>query len=186
MLVQESLSPETIEIIDRSDNAADVIARLSAKVSSVLGIEPDVVERATLDRERSRTTAFTNGAAIPHCRLPGLERFAVGLMILRQSVRWDNEGHAVDTVMLIAGPSDNVSDHLRILANSSQLLDSSALRAKLKSAPDAEAAYRLMEKAEEVVEQRRSREGMLRELRRDEHNGAAGDILAEVVAKFEW
>ena len=186
MLVQHNLSPNAIEIADHVENAAEVISRLSENVAAELGIERDVVERAVLDRERARTTAFANGAAIPHCRLSHLKQFAIGLMILQQPVRWDNEGHAVDTVMLIAGPTENVSDHLRILANSSQLLDSAALRAKLKQAPNPAAALELMAAAEEAVEARRSRDGMLRELRRDQENGTERDPLAEVAARFDW
>ena len=184
MLVHESLSPENIVIADNAENAGGIIAQLSEKIAAALGIERETIENAIHAREQSRTTAFANGAAIPHCRLDGLEQFGIAMMILRQSIRWDNEGHAVDTVLMISGPVNNVSDHLRILANSSQLLDSRALRAKLKSAPNAESAYKLMQAAEQVVEQRRSKEGMLRELRSEQANG--GDYLSEVAEDFEW
>ena len=184
MLVEESLSGETIEISDTANNATDVISRLSDKLAGILEVDREVIERAVLTREQARTTAFTNGAAIPHCRLPDLKRFGIAMMILRQPIRWDNEGHAVDTVMLIAGPSKNVPDHLRILANSSQLLDSPALRAKLKQAPDNGSAYKLMVAAEQAVERRRSEEGMLRELRKDQANGT--DHLSGVVRDFDW
>jgi len=39
---------------------------------------------------------------------------------------------------------------------------------------------------EEAVEARRSRDGMLRELRRDQENGTERDPLAEVAARFDW
>lgn len=184
MLVKESLSPETIEIVDAADNAEAIIRTMSGKVATLLDIERTVVEKAVLDRERARTTAFHNGAAIPHCRLPRLKRFGIGLMVLRKPVRWDNEGHAVDTVMMIVGPSENVSDHLRVLANGSQLLDSPSIRGKIKTAPDAGSVYRVMAAAEEFLEQRRSQLGMLRELRRDDDNG--GDYLSEVAQQFTW
>ncbi len=184
MLVEDSLSPGTIEIADTAANAGEVIARLSDKLADRLELGSEIVERAVLTREQTRTTAFTNGAAIPHCRLSELEKFGIAMMILRKPIRWDNEGHAVDIVMMIAGPSKNVPEHLRILANSSQLLDSSALRAKLKQAPDPAAAYKLMVVAEQAVEQRRSQEGMLRELHRDQANGV--DYLSKTVDEFKW
>ena len=126
MLVKENLSADTIEILDSAENATAVIERLCSKLAPRLEVETDVIARAVLERERARTTAFANGGAVPHCRLPGLKRFGIAIMILRQPVRWDNEGHAVDIVILIAGPSENVSGHLRVLANSSQFLDSPA------------------------------------------------------------
>ena len=173
-----------IAIAERAENAADVIARLSEKLAALLAVHAETIQQAILDRERTRTTALANGAAIPHCRMPALSRFGIAVMVLQQPVRWDDNGHTVDTVVMIAGPSENVPGHLRILANSSQLLDSPGLRSKLKRAPDARSAYDLIAAAEEAVEHRRSQEGMLRELRRDQENGA--DYLSTVAEKFDW
>ncbi len=186
MLVQQSLTPQTIAITDGAENVSTVIGEMAESLLALLKVNRATIERAMLERERVRSTAFANGAAIPHCRLPGLDRFGLAVRILRQPVRWDHEGRAVDCVMMIAGPSDQVSEHLRILANCSQLLDSEALRAKLKRSPDAQSAYELIAAAEEAVETRRSREGMLRELRRDQENGARPDPLAEVAGRFDW
>lgn len=184
MLVEQSLSTEAILIVDQVENSSSVLSALSEKVAHVLSVDSDHIERAVSDRERARTTAFPNGSAVPHCRLPGLKRFGMGMMILGQPVRWDNEGHAVDTVILIVGPSENVSDHLRILANCSRLLDSPAVRGKLKQAPNPEAVYALMTAAEAAIEQRRSREGVLRELRPEA--GQAQDELRDVAERLEW
>ena len=185
MLVREGLTPESIIIAEGAESAAQVISQLCSELAGRLGVDRTVLQRAVMDRERARTTAFSNGAAIPHCRLPGLRRFGIAMMILRQSVRWDAEGRAVDTIMLITGPTDQVSDHLRILANCSQLLDSRALRQKLRSAPDPASAYELLSAAEAAVEERRSQDGLLREIRKDE-SGTQKDYLAEVAARFPW
>ena len=107
------------------------------------------------------------------------------MAILKKPIIWDEEEHAVDVVLMIAGPSKNVPAHLRILANSSQLLDSQTLRAKLKQAPDGKAAYELISAAEEAIEERRSQTGMLREVRKDQENGS-GDFLAEIANRFKW
>ena len=184
MLIEDSLSAETIEIVETCENTAAAIARLSIKLSKTLGMDAAAIERAVLARETTHTTAFANGAAIPHCRLLELTQFGIGLMVIRKPIHWDNEGHAVNTVLMIAGPSQNVPDHLRILANSSQLLDSQALRARLKEAPSPAGAYSLVVAAERAVEQRRSEQGMLRELHKDQANGV--DYLSEVLADFQF
>lgn len=184
MLIADSLSPEQIEIAETAENAADVIGKLSIRIAAALNVETQLIEDATLAREQTRTTAFRNGAAIPHCRLDELNDFGIAMMILKKPIRWDNEGHAVDTVMMLAGPSKQIPDQLRILANSSQLLNSSALRNKLKQAPNAEGACKLMVAAETAVEKKRSEEGLLRELHRDQ--GDSVDQLTEVVEGFEW
>jgi PTS system nitrogen regulatory IIA component len=184
VLVRDSLSPQTVFIADTASSAAEVISRLAGELAALLSVDRDVLQRAVMERERARTTAFSNGAAIPHCRLPGLRRFGIAVMILHQPVRWDNDGRPVDTIMMIAGPTDQVSDHLRILANSSQLLDSKAVRGKLKTAPDANAAYELLSSAEAAVEQRRTQDGMLREIRKED--SAPADYLSQVAQRFNW
>jgi nitrogen PTS system EIIA component len=184
VLVHQCLSTESIVIFPKAENSAEVVKKLSGRLATLLGVDQQEIENAVWNREKARSTAFANGAAIPHCRLNGLKQFGIALLILQQPIRWDNEGHAVDTILMIAGPADAVSQHLRILANTSQLLDSHALRNKLKQAPNPEAAYELISAAEETVEKRRSEHGIMRELHRDHlHNG---DYLEEVADKFNW
>ena len=184
MLIEENLSPEDIVIADRATNTADIIQRLAARIAKRLDVDRATIEEAVATRERARTTAFTNGAAIPHCRLSELTRFGIAMMILRKPVRWDRQGHAVDIILMIAGPARNIPEQLRILANSSQVLDSLAIREKLKQAPDAEAVCKLMIAAEQAVEDRRASEGVLRELHPDQSDTA--DHLADVADKFKW
>lgn len=185
VLLQESLSAETIEILPAAENVSDVVRRLSQRVAGLTGLNADRIEQAVLDRERTRSTAFSNGAALPHCRLPELSRFVTGLAVLRKALRWDAEGHAVDTVLLIAGPVAAVSDHLRILANGSQVLDSPSVHSKLRTAPDAASACELVVAAEEAIEHRRSNMGVLPEVRRDAKDEDR-DYLRAVAEKFSW
>jgi nitrogen PTS system EIIA component len=185
VLIRESLAPENVEIVDGAETPEAVIRRLAEALAAKMRLDPAAIERAVMLREQARSTAFNNGAAIPHCRLPAIDRFAAALMVIHEPLQWDSQGRSVDTVMMIIGPTERVSDHLRILANSSQLLDSRSVRAKLRTAPDPQSAYALLAAAEKVIEQRRSREGMLGEIRKDEP-GARTDFLAETAAQFNW
>jgi mannitol/fructose-specific phosphotransferase system IIA component (Ntr-type) len=184
VLIRNSLSPETIEILKTSTDASAVIHRLAERLARLGKLEPGRIERGALDRERTRTTAFANGAALPHCRLGEMSRFLAALAILRKPVQWDAEGHAVDRVLLIAGPLTAVSDHLRILANGSQILDSEAVHGKLLAAPDPHSAYELVAAAEEAIETRRAHMGVLTEVRRDAFGEK--DYLRGVAEQFGW
>lgn len=184
MLIAESLSPENVILCETAISTTDVIRQLAGKLAKRLGQDRTTIEEAVIARERARTTAFTNGAAIPHCRLAELDRFGIAMMILKKPVRWDSQGHSVDIIMMIAGPSQHIPEQLRILSNSGQVLDSPAIRTKLKRSPDAKAICELMAAAEKAVEARRARDGVLRELRRDQLDSA--DYLAEVADTFEW
>jgi nitrogen PTS system EIIA component len=185
LLVRDQLTEDSIFIVPQSSGATDVIARLCTALAKRMAIDAGVLQRAVAERERARTTAFTNGAAIPHCRLPGLRRFGAAMMILKSPVQWDASGRSVDTVLLIVGPADHVSDHLRILANASQLLDSAAVRAKLAGAPDPASAYAVISAAEQALEQRRSEQGLLQEVRKEPRTPGQ-DQLGESVKGFNW
>ena len=186
MLIQQALSPEAILLTPTTVTRNELIAQMCERLASDLRTARATIQRAVLDREAVRTTALPNQAAIPHCRLPDLGRFGISLAVLNDTMQWDDDGQKVDVVLMIAGPAKSVSDHLRILANSSQLLDSNALRAKLKRAPDARSAHELIAAAEEVIEQRRSQDGVLREIRNDAGSGRPADALADVANRFDW
>ncbi len=185
MLLKNGLSTQAIVLLESADSAAQVIGLLAARMADRPAIHAERIEQAVLERERTRTTAFSNGAALPHCRLPDLPRFIIGLAILRKPVRWDTEGHAIDTVLMVAGPAQAISDHLRILANASQLLDSASVHARLRTAPDADSAYALLIAAEEAIEQRRALLGALTEVRRNVE-GEDRDHLRAVAERFIW
>ena len=185
VLISQNLSPETIELARRVDTAEDAIKLLSARLAPLLPVDRTAIERAVISRERARTTALPNGAAIPHCRRPGRRRFGCALLVLAAPVRWDHEGHCVDVVLMIVGPAENVSDHLRILANSSRLLDSPTLRARLKTAPGPAQAHELITAAERAIESRRQETGTAHDSG-DRLHSRADDYLAEVANRFNW
>jgi mannitol/fructose-specific phosphotransferase system IIA component len=73
ILIHHSLSSESVFDFGPGCDGAEAIGQLARPWQHPPGVEPEMIERAVLEREASRTTAFANGAAIPHCRLPGLD-----------------------------------------------------------------------------------------------------------------
>jgi len=183
MLIHEGLSPHTILLKESPADADAALARMAGPLARELGVKVQLVRDEVIARERVRSTAVAAGAAIPHCRLTGISRFGVALLTADPPIRWDALGHSVDLVLMITGPRDAVSDHLRILANASRLLSSPAFRDRLRSAEKPEQVIRLVRVAEEVIEQQRHRDGMLGEI-----GGAAGDPgeLEAAIAHLKW
>ena len=99
----------------------------------------DVVSTA-LDREKLGSTGVGNGVALPHARLPGLDRIYTAFARLSDPIDFDAiDGRPVDLVCLILAPLDDGGAYLRNLAQVSRLLRRADLRQRLRSAPDAEA-----------------------------------------------
>jgi len=185
MLISQALGSDSILLRARFSDAVEAIGRLSELAAARLGEDASVVRKAVLDREATRSTALPNGSAVPHCRLAGRSRFAVALATLAEPLIWDQRGNEVDTIVLIASPEDRVADHMRILANSTQMLDSTAFREKLRSAPSAQHAYELVRAAESIIEERRSQLGVLREMQTASRSEQV-DELVELVEAVCW
>lgn len=91
-----------------------------------------------LEREKLGTTGVGRGIAIPHGKLPGLDRI-VGLVArLETPVDFDAvDGAPVDLVFLLLAPEGAGAEHLRMLARVSRLLRDKAVVDRLRETPDA-------------------------------------------------
>jgi nitrogen PTS system EIIA component len=184
MLIQDALSEDAVELISSPATTARILQRVAGRLATDMGLIEREILDAVLQREQSRSTALPCGAAIPHCRLPGLQRFGAGVAVLHDPIAWDRAGNQVDVVLMLVGPSSSVPDHLHLLANSTQILANPQIREKLRTAPDAASARLLLVAAEDAVERRRSSDGMLHDVRGGQEQHP--DDLADVARRFDW
>ena len=88
------------------------------------------------ERERISTTAIGEGVAIPHGKLPGLDRIFGRLCAqLRQastSIRLD--GGPTHLFFVLIAPENAAADHLKALARISRLLKDESFRHRLMAA----------------------------------------------------
>jgi PTS system nitrogen regulatory IIA component len=85
------------------------------------------------------------GVAVPHARLPALDR-VVGLFVtLAKPVDYDAvDRRPVDLVFTLLAPEEAGAEHLRALARVSRTLRDAEICAKLRSATEASALYALL------------------------------------------
>jgi nitrogen PTS system EIIA component len=87
------------------------------------------------DRESLSSTGIGDGIAIPHCRIPNVSDFVVGMITLEEAVDFDSvDGKKVSIAAFIVGPESNVTDHPRILSGLSMRLSSPEGRKRILSA----------------------------------------------------
>ena len=122
-----------------------VLKELSQQAAAMLGIEPQHLLDALLERERLGTTGIGHGIAIPHARLAGLDRL-VGLFArLEQPVDFESlDDQPSDLIFLLLAPDSADADSLKALARISRVLRDPALRQRLRQEGDREAVYRLL------------------------------------------
>lgn len=138
----------TIEAVESGFPAANkkaLFQHLAAAASRLTGLPNKAILAALNEREKTGSTGFGGGAAIPHGKVEGLER--VFGYFLRPSAPVDYhavDGLPVDLVFLLLSPPDAGVDHLKALASVSRTCRDLQTLAKLRGARSKDALFALL------------------------------------------
>jgi nitrogen PTS system EIIA component len=122
-----------------------VLKELSQQAAAALGIDPQQLLDALMERERLGTTGIGYGIAIPHARLHGLDRLVGRFARLEQPVDFESlDDQPSDLIFLLLAPDSADADSLKALARISRLLRDPGLRQRLRQERDRDAVYRLL------------------------------------------
>ena len=95
-----------------------------------------------LQREKLGTTAVGYGVAIPHGKLPKLEKLFGLFARLERPIDFEAmDGQPVDLIFLLLAPEGAGADHLKALARIARLLRDQDVAKKLRASRDAQAIY---------------------------------------------
>ncbi|MGE0829366.1 MAG: PTS sugar transporter subunit IIA [Hyphomonadaceae bacterium] len=112
-----------------------VIQTLVDAAAEAAGFDARWAFDAVLMRERLAGTGVGEGVAIPHARVPGLQRPMLAFARLEPAVDFDAlDGRPADLVFLLLAPADKGADHLKALARVSRALRRADVRERLRSA----------------------------------------------------
>src|SRR5689334_22685230 len=104
-------------------NKKGLFQQMVAAASKRTGISAKAIVAALNERERLGSTGFGGGVAIPHGKIPGLERMFGYFARLSQPISFDAvDKMPVDLVFLLLSPPDAGADHLKALASVSRAL----------------------------------------------------------------
>jgi len=88
-------------------------------------------------RERLGSTGLGDGCALPHARVPGLDRALAAFLRLDQGVDFDAPDHLpVDLVFGLLVPEDSTDEHLETLAIIAGIFADDRVRASVRSDED--------------------------------------------------
>src|SRR3954463_1733020 len=129
----------------RANNKKQVLQELAAKAAELTGQNERAVVEILLQRERLGSTAVGNGVAIPHGKLPSLNRLFGLFARLERPIDFEAlDGRAVDLVFLLLAPEGAGADHLKALARVARLLRDQDVAKKLRASRDAQAIYSVL------------------------------------------
>jgi nitrogen PTS system EIIA component len=144
--IADIIAPDGIILDLRSCHSKrQVLKELSQHAAAALGLDQQHLLDALMDRERLGTTGIGHGIAIPHARLPEIDRL-VGLFArLDQPVDFESlDDQPSDLIFLLLAPDSADADSLKALARISRVLRDPALRQRLRQERDREAVYRML------------------------------------------
>ncbi len=145
MPLRDLLSSDAVFPSLKVTNKKQVIQELSAKAAHLTGHDEREIFETLLRRERLGSTGVGGGVAIPHGKLPKLDRI-IGLFARTDSpVDFESlDGEPVDLIFLLLAPEAAGADHLKALARIARLLRDPEVAGKLRAARDADAVYALL------------------------------------------
>jgi len=145
MPLTELVAPNAVIPALKANTKKKVIQELAARAAKLSG----QAERAILDvlqqREKLGSTGVGNGVAIPHGKLPKLERLFGMFARLEKPVDFESmDGQPVDLIFLLLAPEAAGADHLKALARVARLLRDPDVARKLRDSRDADAIYNVL------------------------------------------
>ena len=145
MEINDLISSESVVANLKATSKKQVLQDLSRRASDVTGLQERTIFDIIMDRERLGTTGVGNGIAIPHGKLPNLERLHGVFARLEQPVDFQAiDERPVDLIFLLLAPESAGADHLKALAKISRILRDSGICEKLRGTDTSDALYAIL------------------------------------------
>jgi len=126
----------------KANSKKQLLQEMSAKAAALTGLPEREIFDVILQRERLGSTGVGNGIAIPHGKMPSLDKI-VGLFArLETPVDFEAlDDQPVDMVVLLLAPEGAGADHLKALSRIARIMRDADLVEKMRVTSDAEALY---------------------------------------------
>ena len=145
MIIADLITPQSVIANFRVSSKKQALQELAKKAASLVGQPEKLVFDVLSERERLGTTGVGLGIAIPHGKLPGLDRMTGLFARLEKPVDFEAiDNQPVDLVFLMLAPEDAGADHLKALARIARLLRDQDVAKKLRASRDAQAIYSVL------------------------------------------
>jgi PTS system nitrogen regulatory IIA component len=145
MLLTDLVAPNAVIPALKVSGKKQVLQELAGKAAELSGQSERTILETLQQREKLGSTGVGNGIAIPHGKLPKLDKLFGVFARLERPVDFEAlDGQPVDLVFLLLAPEAAGADHLKALARIARLLRDSEVARKLRDSRDAEALYAVL------------------------------------------
>jgi PTS system nitrogen regulatory IIA component len=145
MTITDLVAPEAVIPALKVNGKKQALQELAARAAELCGQNERAVFEVLLQREKLGTTAVGYGIAIPHGKLPKLDRMFGLFARLDRPIDFEAmDDQPVDLVFLLLAPEGAGADHLKALARVARLLRDQETAKKLRASRDAHAIYSVL------------------------------------------
>lgn len=147
MKVTEFLSPNAVVSELRGTTKAEVLRVLAEQLAGAYPgqLRPDRVLEVLAEREKLASTGIGEGVAIPHGKMPGLDRLYAAFGVSHAGVNFNSiDKRPTYLFFALVAPENSAGVHLKALARVSRLFRSPELRDAILAAPGSAEIYRLI------------------------------------------
>ena len=145
MEIVDLLAPEGVIADLKVTSKKQALQELSRRGAKLIEAKERDIFDILLEREKLGTTGVGNGIAIPHGKLPAIDRLHGLFARLEKPVDFDSiDERPVDLIFLLLAPEAAGTDHLKALAKVSRLLRDISVCDKLRGSDNADALYALL------------------------------------------
>jgi PTS system nitrogen regulatory IIA component len=127
------------------NNKKQALQEIAARAAELTGRAEREILDVLMQRERLGSTAIGNGIAIPHGKLPKLDKLFGLFARLDRPIDFEAlDGQPVDLIFLLLAPENAGADHLKALARVARLLRDPDTTRLLRDSSDREALYSVL------------------------------------------
>jgi PTS system nitrogen regulatory IIA component len=145
MPLSDLVAPNAIIPALKANAKKHVLHELAARAAELTGQSERAIFDVLNQRERLGSTAIGDGIAIPHGKLPRLDRLFGLFARLDRPIDFEAlDGQPVDLVFLLLAPEGAGADHLKALARVARVLRDPEVTRKLRASRDADALYAVL------------------------------------------
>jgi nitrogen PTS system EIIA component len=147
MKVTEFLNPNAVVAELRGTTKPEVLRELSEHLASTYPnmLRADRVLEVLSEREKLASTGIGEGVAIPHGKMPGLDRLYAVFGVSRQGLDFASiDKRPTHLFFALVAPENSAGVHLKALARVSRLFRNPELRDAILKASGSAEIYRLI------------------------------------------
>ena len=151
MQLTDILEPEAVKVLSAVSSKKRLFQDIGEMGFACYGLPAATTVEALMERESLGPTGVGHGVALPHARLPSIDRMIGVFILLEKPVDFGAvDRQPVDIAFALFAPTDAGVDHLKALALVSRTLREAALCAKLRANHDPATLYAILTESQSV------------------------------------